>query len=478
MTQENAADRAQKINELDEATDAVESFAQDWLATEEFENAELATAASSSRVVATLPDWSTFASATGTRREGGIWREFWLRGRLKTTGVALAAFGLGVLCASDGWRNGEKEADAPAFAAVDAEKDLENRTTFETLEEGASVVALAPIDSSTLRSIPNVDNVGFETQPTPATLNGALSVNWGNDGASAENVGWGDLNGRNGGDASGNLGANGAMATLGAADDSNWRRGVDFEREVETPASSDRFPTWEDLATNASGNVVENAAFAPGSTVANNAPVANNVPVASGYPVANNVSVASGYPVANNVPVASGYPVANNAPVASGYPVANNVPVASDYPVANNAPVAPALSDDVNGNVVSNNQYSSGNVEATRNTRALVAPNAETNAGYTAYNDGAGYQRNNGANLNGGAPQFAGNSQNSGYNQANGSENFAGWPTATPNLASSTATATAPATVEPPRAMVAQITSENATVATPNVPSANQNLRW
>ncbi|MBQ8363637.1 MAG: hypothetical protein IJX36_06905, partial [Thermoguttaceae bacterium] len=105
-------------------------------------------------------------------------------------------------------------------------------------------------------------------------------------------------------------------------------------------------------------------------------------------------------------------------------------------------------------------------------------------AGYAAYNGSAGYQGENAVNSNVAAPQFAGNSQNSGYNQTNGSENFAGWPTATPNFASSPAPVpsfaapAAPTGAEPPRAMVAQVPSENASVAAPNVPAANPNLRW
>ncbi|MBR4104535.1 MAG: hypothetical protein IKK39_10800 [Thermoguttaceae bacterium] len=448
MTQENAADRAQNLNELNETTDAVESFAQDWLAAEGLENGEESKLAKSPRVVATLPDWSTFAESTGVaRRKGWNWREILRDGRTKTTGVALAAFGLGLFCAPGGWRNGEKETNAPETAAVDVEKSGENETAFDLVEGKKNDVPLATIDSSTLRSVPNVAGVGFETQAPTATAKNAVSNDGGKNNGFVEDAAWACSNGQHRDGASANGSENGQIATTEATTgDSNWRRGVDFERGLETTsettASAERFPTWEDLETNVDAPSVEEilnspvgadvASFAPGSTVVANAPVA------------------SGLPVANNIPVVA------NAPVASGSSVANNL-------------------------------YSSENLGTAQNSNSWSAQAAGTSAGYAAYNGGAGYQGNNGANLNGGAPQFAGNSQNSGYNQANGSENFAGWPTATPNFASSSApvpsfaapvASGAPTGAEAPRAMVAQVPNENASGATPSVPATNPNLRW
>ena len=466
MTQENAADRAQNLNELNETTDAVESFAQDWLAAEGLENGEESKLAKSPRVVATLPDWSTFAESTGVaRRKGWNWREILRDGRTKTTGVALAAFGLGLFCAPGGWRNGEKETNAPETAAVDVEKSGENETAFDLVEGKKNDVPLATIDSSTLRSVPNVAGVGFETQAPTATAKNAVSNDGGKNNGFVEDAAWASSNGQHRDGASANGSENGQIATTEATTgDSNWRRGVDFERGLETTsettASAERFPTWEDLETNVDAPSVEEilnspvgadvASFAPGSTVVANAPVA------------------SGLPVANNIPVVA------NAPVASGLPVADNVPVVANAPVAS-------------GSSVANNLYSSENLGTAQNSNSWSAQAAGTSAGYAAYNGGAGYQGNNGANLNGGAPQFAGNSQNSGYNQANGSENFAGWPTATPNFASSSApvpsfaapvASGAPTGAEAPRAMVAQVPNENASGATPSVPATNPNLRW
>jgi len=525
MTQENAADRAQNLNELNETTDAAESFAQDWLAAEGLENGEESKLAKSPRVVATLPDWSTFAESTGVeRRKGWNWREILRDGRTKTTGVALAAFSLGLFCAPGGWRNGEKETNAPETAAVDVEKSAENGAAFDLVEGKKNDVSLATIDSSTLRSVPNVAGVGFETPAPTATAKSAVSNDGGKNNGFVEDAAWASSNGQHRDGASANGSENGQIATTEATTgDSNWRRGVDFERGLETTsettASAERFPTWEDLETNVDAPSVEEilnspvgaagvgadvASFAPGSTVVANAPVASGLPVANNVPVVANAPVASGLPVANNVPVvanapvASSSPVANNvpvvanAPVASGLPVANNVPVvanapvASGLPVANNVPVV-ANAPVASGSSVANNLYSSENLGTAQNSNSWSAQAAGTSAGYAAYNGGAGYQGNNGANLNGGAPQYAGNSQNSGYNQANGSENFAGWPTATPNFASSSApvpsfaapvASGAPTGAEAPRAMVAQVPNENASGATPSVPATNPNLRW
>ncbi|MBQ8363374.1 MAG: hypothetical protein IJX36_05555, partial [Thermoguttaceae bacterium] len=240
MTQENAADRAQNFNELNETTDAGESFAQDWLAAEGLENGERPTLANSPRVVATLPDWSTFAeSNAAARRESWNWREILRDGRAKTTGVALAAFGLGVLCASVGWSNGENGANVPTVAAVDAEKDGESELTFDLPGSETSDAALATIDSSTLRSVPNVAGVGFETQTPTATANGAVSGNWGNGGGLTENADWANSNGQNLADVSANVAESGQVATLETSTgDSSWRRGVDFERGLETSAGT------------------------------------------------------------------------------------------------------------------------------------------------------------------------------------------------------------------------------------------------
>ena len=435
MTQENAADRAQNLNELNETTDAAESFAQDWLAAEGLENGEESKLAKSPRVVATLPDWSTFAESTGVeRRKGWNWREILRDGRTKTTGVALAAFSLGLFCAPGGWRNGEKETNAPETAAVDVEKSAENGAAFDLVEGKKNDVSLATIDSSTLRSVPNVAGVGFETPAPTATAKSAVSNDGGKNNGFVEDAAWASSNGQHRDGASANGSENGQIATTEATTgDSNWRRGVDFERGLETTsettASAERFPTWEDLETNVDAPSVEEILNSPVGAAGVGADVASFAP---------------------------GSTVVANAPVASGSSVANNL-------------------------------YSSENLGTAQNSNSWSAQAAGTSAGYAAYNGGAGYQGNNGANLNGGAPQYAGNSQNSGYNQANGSENFAGWPTATPNFASSSApvpsfaapvASGAPTGAEAPRAMVAQVPNENASGATPSVPATNPNLRW
>ncbi len=507
MTQENAADRAQNFNELNETTDAVESFAQDWLAAEGLENGEEPNLAKSPRVVATLPDWSTFAESTGVaRRKGWNWREILRDGRTKTTGVALAAFGLGLFCAPGGWRNGEKGANAPETAAVDVEKSAENETAFDLAEGKTNDVSLATIDSSTLRSVPNVAGVGFETQASTATARNAVSNDGGKNNGFAENAAWTGSNGQYWDGASANRSENGQVATTDTSTgDSNWRRGVDFERGLETTtattASAERFPTWEDLETSVDAPSVEEilnspvgaagvgadvAPFAPGSTVVENAPVTSDLPVANNVPVVENAPVASSLPVANNVPVVANAPVASGLPVANNVPVVANAPVASGLPVANNVPVV-ANAPVASGLPVANNLYSSENLGTAQNSNSWGAPTLGMSVGYAAYNGDAGYQGNNGANLNGGAPQFAGNSQNSGYNQTNGSENFAGRQTATPNFASSSASVpsfaasgapVAPTGAMAPRAMVAQVPNENASGATPSVPATNPNLRW
>ena len=171
-----------------------------------------------------------------------------------------------------------------------------------------------------------------------------------------------------------------------------------------------------------------------------------------------------------------------------------------------NAPTAPVAANGASSVEVAG-YAPSESVGGEQNAPVFAGSSVGENAGYAAYNGSAGYQGDSAANLNGAAPQYAGNSQNSGYNQTNGSENFAGWPTtapaptATPNYASvapaptavpnyaSTAPAptavpnyasTAPATASTraPQAMVAQVPSENASAPTANVPAANANMRW
>ncbi len=507
MTQENnAADRAQEFNDVSVETTAAsnESFAQDWLDAEEKERVGETDATSRPRFIATLPDWTVWGKTNDEKKRRGDWREILRNGKLRTTGVALAAFGLGVLCASGIWNDEKSEKNDLDVAAVDRTLDAEDDVLLENGIGETNDASLASIDSSTLRSVPNPADVDFLSR----SFDGADAAT---ENAVVSDV-WGDANvwGNNGVEANVNGRANGEVATAadagGFADltstqtaapnavgngDSNWRRGVDFQRDVETPsvatANVDRFPTWDDLGA--------------------------------------------------------------------------NVPTVADVlnsPLETPSPSVAASSNDV----VANNYYTSENNWGVAQNAAVAAnPSVGENADYAAYNGNAGYRQADAANLNGDVPQFAGNSQNSGYNQTDGSENFAGWPTSVPTAnyvadasvaptASSAPTANyvavasvaptsssvptanyvADASVAPtassvptpnyvavapvaptassvptpnyvavapvaptassvptpnyagsttaPRAMVARVPSENAPVAAPNAPVANPNLRW
>ena len=459
MTQNNdAADRAQEFNDVSVETTvaANESFAQDWLDAEEKERAEQTNAAPRSRVVATLPDWTTFG-ATTDEKKGRDWRGLWRSGALRTTGVALAAFGLGAWCASGNWRDESSADDASAVAVVDSENNGENGVSTENALGSLNDDALASIDSSTLRSVPNSTSVGFAPETSAGSFGAALPAA-AVEGGGEENADVAlnaDVS-TNGDAENGNWAASQApTANASWTTDSNWRRGVDFQREIEAPsdatASVDRFPTWDDLGANA-------------PTVADilNAPLETTASVETNAPIAENASA--------------------------------NVAVANRFSLNENGAAA-------------------------QNSTAFAEPSVGGNNDFAVYSGNAGYPGGGATNLNGGAPQFAGNSQNSGYNQTNGFGNFAGSPTAASNAAASVSASTAPnyasvapvsptpnyasnapvsptpnyvavapsaptqenasnAVAEPPRAMVAQVPNENAPVAAPNVPTPNPNLRW
>ena len=482
MTQQNdAAERAQNVNEpFDAATDvADESFAQEWLNAEGIGNAEEAPVAPRSQVVATLPDWTTFSNRTDERRERWDWREILSGGVLRTSSVALAAFGLGVFCAT-GWRGDETAAVDAEIVANETELRNENADSFENAADETSLGALATIDSTTLRSEPNAKSGEFGAQPNAAE-NGAVSVNWGINVASTKNDGSANVNdSADAGAGNWEDSANASWAT-----DSNWRRGVDFQRDLEASANlttnAERFPTWNDLEANAN---------AP--TVATNGGGALN---SAAFPVASNGGFASDRAAFSNAtnggiaPDSAAFPNAANGGItldSAAFPVASNGGFASDsaaFPVATNG----------------------GGAQGETTLPGV--------GGYAAYNNNADYRNADVANLTGVAPQFAGNSQNSGYNQVNGSENFADRatvlspiaPIPTPNYApvasapapnyvsvastpapnyASVAPTPAPsydasgAVAEPSRAMVAQVPNESAPVGSPNVPVANPNLRW
>ncbi len=440
MTQENdAVGRAQNINEsFDAATDdARETFAQDWLNAEGTENVE-ANAAPRSAVVATLPDWTTFASGNVERRERRGWREILRGGAFRTSGVALAAFGLGVFCATI-WPSGESKPNDPKFAATEIETGSENvETSQNAATDEASLGALTTIDSSTLRSVPNARSVDFIAQPS-STKNAINSADLGNGEVLAGNVGSAGSNGWGngvGGDLAESTAPLDPASNARWNDDSSWRRGVDFQRGLENSATAnvERFPTWDELETSANAPTVAETFDAPNGSSTLGAP---------------------------------------------------NETISAETANVNLGTGTTAVAD---------NGFLNKNSSASLNSTAVATLSGENSAGYVGYNNNVGGQGANVANLNGGTPRFAGNSQNSGYNQVNGSENFAGWPTvgapvSTPNVASAPVSApqfgasapvstAAPGVAEPPRAMVAQVPSENAPVASPNVPVANPNLRW
>ncbi|MBQ7111918.1 MAG: hypothetical protein IJO06_11975 [Thermoguttaceae bacterium] len=523
MTQQNdAAERAQNVNEpFDAATDvADESFAQEWLNAEGIGNAEEAPVAPRSQVVATLPDWTTFSNRTDERRERWDWREILSGGVLRTSSVALAAFGLGVFCAT-GWRGDETAAVDAEIVANETELRNENADSFENAADETSLGALATIDSTTLRSEPNAKSGEFGAQPNAAE-NGAVSVNWGINVASTKNDGSANVNdSADAGAGNWEDSANASWAT-----DSNWRRGVDFQRDLEASANlttnAERFPTWNDLEANAN---------AP--TVATNGGGALN---SAAFPVASNGGFASDRAAFSNAtnggiaPDSAAFPNAANGGItldSAAFPVASNGGIAPDsaaFPVASNGGITP---DSAAFPVASNGGFASDSAAfpvATNGGGAQGETTLPGVGGYAAYNNNADYRNADVANLTGVAPQFAGNSQNSGYNQVNGSENFADRatvlspiaPIPTPNYApvasapapnyvsvastpapnyapvastpapnyASVAPTPAPsydasgAVAEPSRAMVAQVPNESAPVGSPNVPVANPNLRW
>ncbi|MBR4834316.1 MAG: hypothetical protein IKU86_08315, partial [Thermoguttaceae bacterium] len=233
MTQENAADRAQAFEETPVA--ANESFAQDWLDAEKAEIADAANAVSRPRVVATMPDWTTFSQSLAEPRKGRGWRETLRSERARTAGVAAIAFGLGVFCASGVWFDGEKEKLESSNGATAVENASENELAAQNFGFGESENATPAIDSSTLRSVPTGAGVDALAAPignaeiAAILQGGAGSANF-NDSASSANLG-----------------------DSTASGDSSWRRGVDFERGLEpaaTIASAERYPTWEELETN------------------------------------------------------------------------------------------------------------------------------------------------------------------------------------------------------------------------------------
>ncbi len=502
MTQENdAVDRAQEFNEAfnDAPVSANEAFAQDWLDASETDFAETSNASGRSRVVATLPDWTTFGGANDEKTARPRWRDVLRDGKLRTTGVALAAFGLGVFCAS-GW-GGDKAKSGRLDGATGLEMVVEAENGRDGLGSEINDDALAAIDSATLRSVPESSSVDLFPQADSAVLtngNAAVSGNWENNGVWAGSVGSANVNDWENGASSAtstgvganNLGASTvASAPVGGVggvggnwnDESSWRRGVDFDRDAQAApnsvASVEGFPTWDELGANV-----------PAGDAPLNAPL--NAPLETAAGVAPN-----------------GVPTVASSPSAAGAAFAANVP--SGVGVANNTVG------------VANNYYPSENFAVAQNSTALGEPNVVKIADNTVYNGNAGYQGDGAGNLNGAAPQYAGNSQNSGYNQTNGSASLADFPSTAPAPAAnyaSTAPAptanyasTAPAptanyasvapapaanyastaptptatpnwtstgNAETSRAMVAQVPNENAPVSSPNAPVATPNLRW
>ena len=437
MTQQNdAAERAQNVNEpFDAATDvADESFAQEWLNAEGIGNAEEAPVAPRSQVVATLPDWTTFSNRTDERRERWDWREILSGGVLRTSSVALAAFGLGVFCAT-GWRGDETAAVDAEIVANETELRNENADSFENAADETSLGALATIDSTTLRSEPNAKSGEFGAQPNAAE-NGAVSVNWGINVASTKNDGSANVNdSADAGAGNWEDSANASWAT-----DSNWRRGVDFQRDLEASANlttnAERFPTWNDLEANAN---------AP--TVATNGGGALN---SAAFPVASNGGFASdsaAFPVATNGGGAQGE---TTLPGVGGYAAYNNNADYRNADVANLTGVAPQFAG--NSQNSGYNQVNGSENFADRATvLSPIAPIPTPNYAPVASAP---------------APNYVSVASTPAPNYASVA------PTPAPSYDASGAVA------EPSRAMVAQVPNESAPVGSPNVPVANPNLRW
>ena len=463
MTQQNdAAERAQNVNEpFDAATDvADESFAQEWLNAEGIGNAEEANVAPRSQVVATLPDWTTFSNRNDERRERWDWREILSGGVLRTSSVALAAFGLGVFCAT-GWRGDETAAVDAEIVANETDLRSENAISFENAADETSLGALATIDSTTLRSEPNAKSGEFGAQPNGAE-DGAVSVNWGINVASTENVGSANVNDS----ASAGVGNWEDSANASWATDSNWRRGVDFQRDLEASANltmnAERFPTWNDLEANANAPTVADILNSPIETRTSVASDNASVPVAgNGLVASDNASV----PVAGNVVDNVGYAAYNNNADYQAADVANLTDGATQF--AGNSQNSGY--NQVNG---SENFADRSTVPTPAANFASVAPTSAANFASVAPTSAANYASVAPTS----APNYASVAPTSAANYASVA------PAPAPNYASVAPTSAAnfasPAVAEPSRAMVAQIPNENASSAAPNVPVANPNLRW
>ena len=471
MTQENtAADRAQNLNDAPEETTVAsnESFAQDWLDAEEKERAEQTNVSSRPRLIATLPDWTAFDETKEQRKSGRNWRAALRDGKLRTTGVALAAFGLGFFCATESWRGEKSSETETGVAAVEAENGVSLESGLGEFDD-----SLAAIDSSTLRSFPNSAGVDFVLQTrddaNAAAVNGGFSAN---------------VNERtnNGGAANGETTsfdsltvAQTSSANASREDESHWRRGVDFQRELTAPtdatANVDRFPTWNDLDSNVP--TVDDVLNAPIETAA---PVAANVPTsvgdANGWAASENVGVAqnstafatpsggenAGYAAYNGGADYQGTNAANSNVAApqfagnsqnSGYNQTNGSENFAGWPTTVPAPTA---------NYASTAPASAPNFAS---TAPASAPNFASTAPAPAP-----------------APNFASTAPVSAP-----TANYASTaPVSAPNYASvapsSTANYAPNVSKEAPRAMVAQVPNENAPVPTANVPAANPNLRW
>ncbi len=483
MTQENdAADRAQNVNDASEETTAAnESFAQDWLDAEEKERAEQRSVAARPRFVATTPDWSTFSESRDERKRVGSWRDALRDGKLRTTGVALAAFGLGFFCAAGIWRGEAAERNATDVAAVDSQVDGENVASLESGFGEFDDDSLASIDASTLRSVPETTSVDFISQAQGGAANGGLtaSVNdWSNNGGA--------------GDFAGSTAAQEPTANAGG-DDSSWRRRVDFQRELTAPVDStaqvDSFPTWNDLGANLPTVAdVLNAPIesAPAANVAangyspsENAVVAQNSapfssPVAgenAGYAAYNGSAGYQGENAVNSNVAApqfagnsqnSGYNQTNGSENFAGWPTTVSVPAPNFASVApGNSPTAPASAPNFASVALGN----SPTAPASAPNFASVAPGNSPTAPAPASNF-ASVAPGNSSTAPVPAPNFASVAPGNSPTAPVPASNFASVaPGSSP---------TAPA----PRAMVAQIPSENASVPAANVPATNPNLRW
>ena len=441
MTQENnAADRAQNFNDVSEETNAAanESFAQDWLNAGEKERAEQANAPARPRLVATLPDWATLSETNGERKSVGGWRGALRSGTLRTTGVAVAAFGLGFFCAAGSWRGETAEQNATEIAAVDEQNDGEKGAFANEL--GAFDDALTAIDSSTLRSVPNSAAVDFLAQPQGASASATVGGGFANVDAWPNTAGAPNAGAANFGD----WPAAQTTASASGEDDSNWRRGVDFQRELTAPvaanatASVDRFPTWNDLGANMPTGA--------GSL---------NAPLGTAASVAADVRPSDG--VAQNLPVLPGTGVGESA----GYAAYNgNAGYQGEEPTNSNglAPQFAGNSQNSGYNQTNGSENFAGwptTVSAPATDSASSAPTLAPNYASVAPAPSANF----GAN----APAPAADCASSA-------------PALAPNYAS-----VAPASnvaTEAQRAMVAQLPNENAPAPAANVPAATSNLRW